>query len=665
MISTDSAAAMRGSGHSRLFTPSTHDQSQRFIDGEKGFIIPVARKRRLVLSALPAAGQAAYRLFYDSRRSQAIRRGQGTDRAGRRSSGFIRPISARRSATMPPTGWAISISSWAGSIARPTAGSTSCASEPIPISPRPCFRSKPGWRFIRLIASRNSSRFAPICASGTAGDKVTLGGQTAAAPALLERLLKDQGSPVRQAARRRPAQRSRVCALADQVEPVWQMRFGESVEAGMTPPSSLSGKAMHSRPTVPAVAVRRVEALCQLPWLSVRDRLEERQAAVAVGGVSSRRSSRHAERRPVHRRHPVRDPRFGRICLEPLARHEGRELPGAFRLSCAAAPENGEVIWQSKDLSDYAGLDLNGPPILAAGKIFMPAKGQGNPQQGPGGHAAARAGDSAARRQGDLEVGGRDAAARQSNRWWWGNREPEAQPRLVYRAGSIYVETHQGVFARLDADSGAPDWGFAYQTDPVQGQGRMISSGAGTHACSRKPTPEGSLPLLSGETFLLKGLQSTRLNAIDPNRMKVLWERPISKGSRLLAADDQTVYLGGAGDQRHRPAKPQPAVGDARAGRLRQARVLVRKEAIWQSTPRGIIELDPKTGAGAAVLPRQGPGLRRRRPDPFRTAACSPSPIARSPLIRATAGAARDASGPQCGSASNTTTSIRRGVTNE
>src|SRR5215510_10434132 len=36
------------------------EQAARFIDGENGFIIPVARKRRLVLSALPPEGQAAY-----------------------------------------------------------------------------------------------------------------------------------------------------------------------------------------------------------------------------------------------------------------------------------------------------------------------------------------------------------------------------------------------------------------------------------------------------------------------------------------------------------------------------------------------------------------------------------------------------------------------------
>src|SRR5262249_6244842 len=41
-------------------------QAGRFIDGEKGFIIPVARRRHAALLALSPQGQAAYRLFYDA-----------------------------------------------------------------------------------------------------------------------------------------------------------------------------------------------------------------------------------------------------------------------------------------------------------------------------------------------------------------------------------------------------------------------------------------------------------------------------------------------------------------------------------------------------------------------------------------------------------------------
>ena len=152
-----------------------------------------------------------------------------------------------------------------------------------------------------------------------------------------------------------------------------------------------------------------------------------------------------------------------------------------FSLSCRRA-ENGEVIWQSNDLPDYAGLDLNGPPILAAGKIFMPASGQGNPQQGQGGMQqlvlAIQPHDGKVIWK--SEVG----ALRQDNRFrYWGNPEPEAQPRLVYLAGSVYVETHQGVLARLDADSGRPTGALPIKPTPFRT--RADSSGAGTPTCSK------------------------------------------------------------------------------------------------------------------------------------------------------------------------------------
>jgi tetratricopeptide (TPR) repeat protein len=53
------------------------DQTQRFIDGENGFVIPIARKRRLELTAMPAAGQAACRLFYDAEARKLFEEAEG------------------------------------------------------------------------------------------------------------------------------------------------------------------------------------------------------------------------------------------------------------------------------------------------------------------------------------------------------------------------------------------------------------------------------------------------------------------------------------------------------------------------------------------------------------------------------------------------------------
>ena len=90
-----------------------------------------------------------------------------------------------------------------------------------------------------------------------AGEKVTLGGQTSLAPGAA-RVLKDQAA-TEIAARpeskpgSEPAEANLV--LSDSVEPVWQMRFGDTVEAGMTPAELTQWEGNALSATIPAVAV--------------------------------------------------------------------------------------------------------------------------------------------------------------------------------------------------------------------------------------------------------------------------------------------------------------------------------------------------------------------------------------------------------------------------
>ena len=72
------------------------------------------------------------------------RRGEEAARCGRRAVGAEEPrarssppISSRPSATMRPTGWAISTSSWGASTGRPIAGWRSCANAPTRTSRPP------------------------------------------------------------------------------------------------------------------------------------------------------------------------------------------------------------------------------------------------------------------------------------------------------------------------------------------------------------------------------------------------------------------------------------------------------------------------------------------------------------------------------------------------
>ena len=144
-----------------------------------------------------------------------------------------------------------------------------------------------------------------------------------------------------------------------------------------------------------------------------------------------------------------------------------------FQLICRRA-DNGELIWRSADLPEYATYDLVGRPLLADGKLFITAKTNANPQQQQG-----------QPQQFVLAIQPHDGKLlwkteigmfRQGQQYLLvllgATRAP--QPRLIYRAGAVYIDTHVGVFARIDADTGVLDWGYGYKTDPVQGPDRFF-----------------------------------------------------------------------------------------------------------------------------------------------------------------------------------------------
>jgi outer membrane protein assembly factor BamB len=272
-------------------------------------------------------------------------------------------------------------------------------------------------------------------------------------------------------------------------------------------------------------------------------------------------------------------------------------------LICRRA-ETGEVVWQSTDLADYNGMQMMGRPLLKDGVMFLAGKKSASETSsnsnfsyyGSSGNLhqyvmAIRPSDGKVLWTSDVGV------LRDGNRYYYyGQSDSTPQPSLVYRAGSIYIDTHNGILARIDAESGAVDWGYGYPTEPVQGNRGpfIIINGMLTQSSS---TSVGSTPLRSGDSLIVKGAKSDRLCALDPDRMTLLWERPIAKSARLIGVDDELIYLGGpelgALDLKTRVLRwSTPLPGGSADGR-----VIARSDGIWQLTPRGIFEVDPKTGA--------------------------------------------------------------------
>jgi outer membrane protein assembly factor BamB len=266
-----------------------------------------------------------------------------------------------------------------------------------------------------------------------------------------------------------------------------------------------------------------------------------------------------------------------------------QNMMAAFAITCRRA-EGGDVVWRSTDLADYAQLDLNGPPIVADGKLFVAAKSLPNPQQ-----------QQRQPQQFVLAIQPHDGKVlwktevgsfREGQRYYFYYRaEQEPQPRLVHRGGTLYVDTHQGILARLDAESGGLEWGFGYPTEPYQSSMRFFY-----YDEPKDPLAAGGPPLRVEEAFLIKGMKSSKICAVEPDRMKALWERPVAKSSRLLGIGRRAVFLGGD-EISALDLKTRTLLWATRVpGASFQSRVLVGPDGLWQLTPRGIYEIDPDNG---------------------------------------------------------------------
>ena len=564
-------------------------QALRFVDGDNGFIIPVARKRRLLLTALPPEGLAAYRLFYDAEARKLLDEADGPAELKNLeriySAYFTTAVGDNAADRLGDLYYEL------GRFDRAADCWLAILRE------HPDTDLSPGLLSVKaaLALSRAGRRadyesIKAELADRYNDDKVTLGGQTGSPKELLARLMGDlteaaeppnpSSSPSNMAGPR----------LVDTIDPVWQLRFAEIVEAGMTPLELTQWESNSLSAAVPATVVDGKTLFVNY--------LGHIFAVDLAGGKMLWRSASFHNLELLTQQNMARALDTSRFAIVAAGEHvwslardlKDQNMFASYQLICRRA-DKGEIVWKSADLPDYATFDLVGLPLLADGKLFIAAKTQANPQmrQGLSQQFVLAIQPHDGKVLWKTEVG----TFRQGQQYFYYYMpDTSPQPRLVYRAGAIYLDTHVGVLARLDTETGAFDWGYGYKTAPFQSGSRFFFY----YGMNQEPQAIGGPPLQTGEAFLVKGMQSERLYAVEPNKMKVLWERPITKASRLLGVDDNAVYLGGdelsAVDLHTRKLLWATRVPNGSM----EARVLVRPDGLWQLTPRGIFEIDPQSG---------------------------------------------------------------------
>jgi outer membrane protein assembly factor BamB len=557
------------------------DQAQRFVDGDDGFIIPVARKRREILSALPPEGRSAYRLFHDAEARELYDEAQGDAE----KANLERLFSAYFTTTVGATAadrlgdlyfqegrFDRAADCWLAVLRR-----TDVDLSPAPLAVKAA---------VALSRAGRRSEFDGLRAEieGRYRDEaVDVAGRTEPAPQALQRILGPDASP--DAAAEASTGDGPIAPL-DGAVPAWRFQIAETIEAGMGTIELNQWRAGFLASAAPAAAVDG--GTLYLNFLGRILALD-----LATGKLRWRTGSFHDLRRlasqpmgqmldPSRYAILARGRRIWTVTRDPKDQNYG----ALHQLECRRA-EDGEILWKLADLPEYAGHEPTGPPLLADGKLFIPTKSQQGQPLPRHWVLAVRPEDG--RTLWKAEV----AVSRQAeNQGYYYNRPvSKAQVRLLLRAGALYVDTHAGILARLDADSGALDWGYGYETAPLESQSRFFYGGQ-----MLEPQAAGEPPVDRGEALIFKGAESNRVYAIDPDRMAVSWRRPIGKAVRIAAVDGPTIYLGGE----------ELAALDAETRELRWAvrlpggsyrgTVVARPDGVWQATPRGLFELDPKDG---------------------------------------------------------------------
>ena len=561
-------------------------QALRFVDGENGYIVTAGWKRRRVLAVLQPAGQAAYRLFYDAEAKKLVDEAVGKAEL----ENLERVYSAYFTSTVGDNA-ADRLGDLYFERGRFDRAADCWLSV---VRERPDTDLSPGLLTLKAaLALKRAGRSAELEEARAELEKrygdemVALAGEKAPAVELLRRWIRDDRADAVEPVSGPGGGREKL-DLSGPVEPLWQVRFANSVEAGMDPAELAKWESHPLSAAVPAATVDG-------KTLFVNDLGFVFAVDVTSGKMLWRTEALHHLRiLTIQDQTRMIDPtRFAIVAAGDHVFTVGRSLKeqnqfAPHTLTCRRA-EGGEVVWQSPDLADYAMLELNGPPIVVDGKLFVAGKSlpdqqrQRMPQQFV---LAIRPHDGKVLWK--TEVG----AFRQGQRFFYYSRvEQDPQPRLVHRGGAIYVDTHVGILARLDADSGELDWGYGYRTEPYQSANRFFYFDEPQEAKAATATP-----FWAGESFLLKGVQSNRVCAVQPDRMRLSWERPMAKATRLLGVSRRAVFLGGdeisALDLETRALLWATRV----PGGSLQGRVLVQPDGLWQLTSRGIYEIDPETG---------------------------------------------------------------------
>jgi outer membrane protein assembly factor BamB len=168
-----------------------------------------------------------------------------------------------------------------------------------------------------------------------------------------------------------------------------------------------------------------------------------------------------------------------------------------------------------------------------------------------------------------------------------------AQPSLLLHRDRLYVDTHAGALVSLQTQTGALDWGVAYDSPPPM---------TGYYYNYQPPPLGSSGPIRSAGLLFAKGMRASRLIALQAEGPSLVWNRPVSKTAVILGVDADRIYMGGEELTAYSLKTQELLWATQLPHSASWALPVLTKNRIYQFTSRGICEVNKETGELVTIL---------------------------------------------------------------
>lgn len=551
-----------------------------------GIMLPSRLIAREALLELPPAGRDAYRLFFDAEAKKLLEQAQGPEELTKLTQIFSRflitssgDVAAARLGDLhfEAGNFAQAVNAWRSILEERPDSSISRAK----------LRVKIGIGLARQGYWAELREVLKIVEEQHTGEKVTLGGKEVPAVDHLRGLIERNKGAVAAVLPQGPGEPPADIPLGGNPEPLWQFKFFPPTEGPGNQPGlrvqQMWGNASTSD-LVPPVVTDQSRMYANLLGYDLGIDLEN--------GKLLWRSGRFFDApQKTQQRQGMALEQFGLAAgagriwsVAPDAKNQNQNQnqgqQGTKFDIVAREADTGKEVFSSRSAAELKEWSLRGCPLLVGDRLYVAAS-----KLNQGRELSVLALDA---KDGKLHWSTTIGSYTTESNPYSGERG--FQPSLLLSGGRLYVDTHSGSLVQLDSATGQVEWGLNYSSETSQMHRFWNPWGMRTEQFTVSP------PQIVNGVLYVKGMRSRRLYAVDPQRPRVLWHRPVPRTATLIGVDDRRLYLGGEDisafdlTTRRIAWSVQVSLGTS------WARPLLTQGRIYHFSPRGIFEIDKAGG---------------------------------------------------------------------